>query len=97
MKKFFIMLMIVSALHGRASLHDDKFMHIFAGSAIYIGCLIVTDIAYDDPEMEWCLFAPLVAGVGKELYDRHDYGRFDLEDLGATMAIPMTSVVIYKW
>ena len=55
----------------------DKILHLLAGFAIatlfqFMGI--------------WSLIPVIVAGTGKELYDKHQEGRFDVVDLLCTFA-----------
>ena len=97
MKNIFLILALTATM-SNAKIQGDKFAHAFIGSAIYVGCLVVTNVMYDDTEMGWCLLAPIIAGAGKELYDsRHEGHTAEFADFAATVAIPATSLIIYKW
>ena len=96
MKKLLIFLAMATALN--AGIEQDKYEHIFAGAIIYGGCIVISNIIYEDPNAELCLIAPLAAGIGKEVWDsQHDNHVAEWQDVAATMAIPTASIVIYKW
>ncbi len=93
-----ILVCVLIASFARADIiHDDKLKHVAVGGIIYFGCIFARNSLDADIEEKWCLLLPLVAAVGKEVYDHHRYGGFDLEDIGATIFIPSTSFIIYEW
>ncbi len=102
MKKLLIILLLVSSLNA---IEKDKFAHAFVGVGIYGLCLvtggIIEEMGYDSKlNTTTCLIPVVVAGVGKELYDKQhpDKHTADWKDAAATMAIPLgMSVVLYKW
>lgn len=73
--------MVDKIIKYMTSIPNDKLLHSFYGTLIYI-CVSFVD----------SLFALLVAAliaIVKEVYDRVDYGRFDWKDIAATVFIPV--------
>ena len=98
--KYLLTFLLLTSLAKPTIIHEDKIMHMVAGGAIYFSCIFINREILADEDMfdeKYCLLPPLFAGIGKELYDQHQYGGFDLEDIGATMAIPTVSFVLYEW
>ena len=57
---------------------DDKKLHFLAGVII---CVLVA-LIFKSPM--YGLIASVIAGIGKEIYDYYDYGKFDFADALAT-------------
>ena len=66
----------------------DKRLHILAG---FIIALIFASV------FGWLegLTAGIIAGVGKEVYDKLDYGLFDIEDMITTFIGSIVGVAFY--
>ena len=90
-----IALIISLTLSLNASIGSDKVQHAAAGTLIYMGCVLTGKVIGGDYlTSSTCLLPVVAAGIGKELSD----DKFDWQDVGATVAIPIAfSVVIYKW
>lgn len=67
------------------TLGRDKLLHAAAGAAI----AVITALAWNFAVGPWWWLAGIgaaaLAGIGKELYDRRDYGVFDPQDVVATV------------
>ena len=92
--------MIATSLLGEV-LPEDKKLHAMAGTAIYVSCLFVAGIAYNN-SVEWlnaktCLVPVYVAGVSKEIYDHHNGGTAEYADFATTVSIPTTGFIVYQW
>ena len=96
-RKLLLILLLASIFSRAEVLHEDKAMHILVGGIIYYSCIIINEQTDYNMDEKYCLIPPLVASISKEIYDQSQYGGFDLEDIGATMAIPMISFTVAKW
>ena len=56
----------------------DKKLHFLAGVIV---CFVVA-LIFKNPM--YGLIASVIAGIGKEIYDYYDYGKFDFADALAT-------------
>lgn len=63
----------------------DKLLHAAAGAVIAIVAALIWRFTVGNGWAFAGICSALLAGVGKELYDRRDYGVFDLEDVAATV------------
>ncbi len=95
--KYILVLLIAFNIAKADVISTDKLYHTLVGGVIYAGCLIINKELDYNIDNKWCLLPPLFAAVGKEMYDYHSYGGFDLEDIGATMSIPSASFIVYEW
>lgn len=59
-------------LNKITSIPSDKLLHFIAGVII----VLVISIAFPITE-SFCFIFAIIAGVGKEIYDKCDYGLFD--------------------
>ena len=57
---------------------NDKAYHFIAGLIV---CILVS-LIFKNPM--YGLIASVIAGIGKEIYDYYDYGKFDFADALAT-------------
>ena len=62
----------------------DKEMHVGAGCLISFVALIFFEAIH--AHWIWVVGTVVVAAVGKELQDLHDYGKFDIFDMLYTIA-----------
>lgn len=95
MKKILLILCLVLSLNA---MEKDKKQHAIGGMVIYLSCLAIsktTDIGLNN---KTCLIPVFVAGVGKELWDRNHKGHVaELNDVVATVALPIISFTILEW
>ena len=90
MRKMLLILFLTLNLHA---LEKDKMQHAIAGTIVYAGCYFFTD--YNEAE---CLVPVVIVAVGKEVYDySSDDGKAELDDVLATMVIPLISFTVIKW
>ena len=90
MKKILLMVLLSFNLYA---LEKDSIKHAIAGTVVYAGCYFFTD--YNEEE---CLVPVAIVAVGKEVYDNNsDGGRVELNDVIATMVIPLISFSVIKW
>ncbi len=80
---------------------EDKKLHVLAGTGIYLGCLFMVGIAHNN-NIEWinaktCLVPVYLSAIGKEVYDNSNGGTSEFSDITATVFIPSTGYIIYKW
>lgn len=64
-----------------AAIPTDKYLHFIAGMIIAAFFALVIHNG-----RMWCIAPVVFMGVGKEIYDKIDYGRFDFVDLAYTVA-----------
>ena len=67
-------------LNYLASIPNDKLLHSFYGTLIYL------PISYVDSSIALGVVA--IVALSKEILDEKDYGGFDWKDMVATVAIP---------
>jgi len=91
MKKILIALCLVATLNAESKNYAT---HAAVGLGIYLGCLLLDDVS-DDITLDktTCLIPVAIAGIGKEIYDKHG----DALDIAATMSIPLGIWTFYKW
>ena len=90
MKKILLMVLLSFNLYA---LEKDSIKHVVAGTIVYAGCYLFTD--YNEAE---CLVPVAIVAVGKEVYDNSlDGGNAELNDVLATMVIPLISFSVIKW
>ena len=86
MKKL-IFILLFSTI-ANAQIQTDKQLHFSAGAVIGgITNIAVTSITKDSKKAFWVgLGVSVLAGVTKELYDKNQGGKFDVQDLAFTTA-----------
>jgi len=90
-----ILLLLTSGLTASGFIQDDKVKHIAVGTFIYLACLPIVYV--NNFDSKYCLLPVLTAAIGKEVYDSSNAGTAEFSDITATMFVPMTTYVIYKW
>ena len=93
MKKLLFILLISSVSYGQIA--RDKKLHFVAGA-------LVSATTYDyvfrktkskKKAFIWSVASSVIAGLGKELLDQHNYGGFDKADLLATAIGGVTATI----
>lgn len=59
-------------LNKITSIPSDKLLHFIVGSIISLIISLIFPITES-----FCLIFAVLAGIGKEIYDKYDYGLFD--------------------
>ncbi len=79
LKSIFLIIMLASSSSYAKSVYHDKYLHVGASSVIGF----VSQSAFDSRAKSYA--ACMSVGIAKETYDYHNYGLFDLEDLGSDL------------
>lgn len=74
-----------------AKIPVDKYMHFLAGMIISTIFVFLVPTAF-----YWCAAPAIFAGFAKYIYDKYDYGLFDIKDVLATGLGGMT-IQIFSW
>ncbi len=90
MKTLLTTIALAFALNAPAQIKTDKVAHFGIG---YVTGALTTSatLIYSNGKHEWLkslsvgIASGVIVGTAKELYDFKDYGRFDWQDLGATV------------